>query len=71
MNNINFSVTGAFSDPYAAPPPAGYPTKDGAAGPEASGQVATESRGGKCWGCCGCCWDIFCCFCNSCSSSEE
>ncbi|KAL1826075.1 hypothetical protein ACET3Z_012853 [Daucus carota] len=45
MNYINFAVSGAFSDPYAAPPPAGYPTKDGAAGPEALGTVATESRG--------------------------
>ncbi|KAL1826073.1 hypothetical protein ACET3Z_012851 [Daucus carota] len=46
---------------HAAPPIAGYPMKDGVAAPEELGPVATESRGGKCWGC----------FCNSCSSSEE
>ncbi|MQL41497.1 hypothetical protein EI012_26680 [Escherichia coli] len=51
----------------AAPPPMGYPTKDGPSGyPQQSVPDQTTSRGDGFWkGCCAaicCCWVLDCCF---------
>lgn len=60
---IEFAVAVSYpatSSPYAAPPPAGYPTKDGANPPAgAGGPVETKSRGDGFWK--GCCAALCCC----------
>ncbi|KAK1303978.1 hypothetical protein QJS10_CPB11g01665 [Acorus calamus] len=44
---------------YVAPPPAGYPMKDGEAYPQQAAPVETKSRGDGFWK--GCCAALCCC----------
>ncbi|XP_017251371.1 protein CYSTEINE-RICH TRANSMEMBRANE MODULE 9 isoform X2 [Daucus carota subsp. sativus] len=59
-NDQNQTQAGAVAKfPYSAPPPAGYPTKEGEALPVSSGAVETQARGDGFWK--GCCAALCCC----------